>query len=150
MSRLLDYRPEDEQVIVDRVLSRVHAVIDRDLPSADKAPQRYGKTVFSDDENTAIVKAGKDIRSEFGHDEPTNSLEPGSVSNADIAFAEASKEFTSSGGGDTVETMMGAEFTGMYDEELEKSSPGFDLLMLAIGLILLISLAVAYWYIFEM
>ncbi|MEZ4744134.1 MAG: hypothetical protein R3B45_17075 [Bdellovibrionota bacterium] len=56
-NHLFDYNPSDEDVLIDRLLTQIHKAVDKNLPGAAQAPRRYSKTLFSDEESTAFVKA---------------------------------------------------------------------------------------------
>ena len=52
MSRLLDFNPSEEDIVVSRVLVSVHKAIDMNFPNAEPAPTRYAKTSFGTPEET--------------------------------------------------------------------------------------------------
>ena len=52
MSRLLDFNPTDEDIVISRVLVSVHKAIDKKFPNASPAPSRFAKTSFGSDEVT--------------------------------------------------------------------------------------------------
>ena len=52
MSRLLDFTPTEEDIIVSRVLISVHKAIDKNFPNAEPAPNRFAKTSFGSEEIT--------------------------------------------------------------------------------------------------
>ena len=52
MSRLLDFNPTEEDIVISRVLVSVHKAIDKNFPHASPAPSRFAKTNFGSDEVT--------------------------------------------------------------------------------------------------
>jgi hypothetical protein len=59
-TRIFDFRPSDENALVEKILVLVHKSVDQHLPAADTAPKRYSKTLFSEEESTALVRAAID------------------------------------------------------------------------------------------
>ena len=45
-SRLLDFNPTEEDIVISRVLVSVHKAIDKKFPHASPAPSRFAKTNF--------------------------------------------------------------------------------------------------------
>ncbi len=58
--RIFEFKPADESTIVEKILVHVHKSVDSHLPHAIVAPRRYSKTVFSEEESTALVKVAAD------------------------------------------------------------------------------------------
>jgi hypothetical protein len=79
-SRILDFTPTEERVIVNRILVHVHKAIDLQFPQAKPASFQFTKTVFSDDdEHTAIVKASIEKDKEERQEEDTDLVDPSSL-----------------------------------------------------------------------
>ncbi|MBF0440600.1 MAG: hypothetical protein HQK54_01725 [Oligoflexales bacterium] len=54
MSRILEYQPVEEEVIVSRILVQIHQKVDMEFPNAAPASKRFAKTIinFADNEHT--------------------------------------------------------------------------------------------------
>ena len=49
MSRLLDFNPTEEDIVISRVLVSVHKAIDKKFPHASPAPSRFAKLTLEDE-----------------------------------------------------------------------------------------------------
>jgi hypothetical protein len=64
-TRIFDFRPSDEGALVEKILVSIHKMVDTHLPTAETAPKRYSKTLFSEEESTALVRAAIDHEKEL-------------------------------------------------------------------------------------
>jgi hypothetical protein len=78
MSRILEFQPSEEQVIVSRVLLELHRAIDSNFPEAKGSSRQFTKTVLSSDsENTAInLPSQADQLSSRGAESAGQSIQP--------------------------------------------------------------------------
>lgn len=57
MNRILDFNPDPEADVVDRVLVQLHKAIDENFPNTPSSSRKFTKTVFSEfSEETKIEK----------------------------------------------------------------------------------------------
>lgn len=73
MSKLFEYQPLDERIIVDRILVRVHRAIDESFPKLPPASRRFAKTVFAD-EPTVNQMLPADISKVLGNQDNSAAL----------------------------------------------------------------------------
>ena len=68
MSRILEHKSSGEEEVVSRILIQIHRAVDEHFPDAMAASRQFSKTVFSENESTAIVRAPAP---DSGNEEPT-------------------------------------------------------------------------------
>jgi len=66
MSRILEYKPAPQDLVVSRVVTLVHKVVDREFPAAAPPPKRFARTLFSEQEEPTVnqVLPGEAVNTE--------------------------------------------------------------------------------------
>ena len=54
MTRILEFQPADEDVIVSRVVTQVHKTVDREFPQASPPPRRFARTLFTEHDEPTV------------------------------------------------------------------------------------------------
>ena len=157
--RIFDFRPADENALIERVLVYVHKSVDQFLSAADGAPKRYSKTLFSEEESTGLVKAAIDHDRDPERATPRIPLPGPQNPGVKVATGTAGApsqvstnpiDRTPAKTGVPQQTSGTQPFSTSFDYTQPKmSGGGKDLFLILMGIIILTGMAVGYWYLFE-
>lgn len=153
MKKILEYTPTDEDILVSRLLVKIHQNIDLEFPDASPASRRFAKTLFSvetgasEEETKANDSKEKSSYQDFEEneifDQPAEEIEIKPAiphSSLEEDFGEQSHPRISS-------QPMGSSFSSYETEETKidvKNKKRFNFLFIIVVLLISIALLLQY------